>query len=435
MLQGKRFFVIGVVLLILAPMLPSASCSLGAQLSPGSAAALGMGNNSTALARGVSAMSFNPAGLGMPESPSFTLALFPAVGHQGLQPVGLSDLVDVEGTLLSPEVKEDWLRRIGEADGETGALGADVTPLAFTGGPVGLQFSTLVRGGAALNEDGAEVLLYGNAGRTGSPQDLSLQGSSLSGLAVSTVGVSLGLPLWVEGRAGDQSTLALGGTLKYSVGHALVHARDLGSGIVSDPLEVSVTFPMIVSDTSDLELDHGTGVGLDLGGLWRQGPWTVGVAVQNLVHSFEWDLEGMSYRPGELLFNEDVSESDFDARPAGQAPETLREDVADLTFKPRLAIGGAYDATPDLTVTADLGKRFGDGIQVGPEFHMGMGLEYRALPWLPLRVGAAKITDGFQFGGGLTLALGPVYLGWAGALQRGDLEGTLGSFSLSFGGF
>jgi len=435
MFQGKRCLILSVSLLILAPALAPALSPLGAQLTPGSAAALGMGNNYTALARGVSAMSFNPAGLGMPDSPTFSLALLPVVGHQGLQPVGLSDLVDVEGTLLSPAVKEDWLRRIGEAGGETGALGADVTALAFNGGPVGLQFSTLVRGGAALNEDGAEVLLYGNAGRTGSPENLNLQGSSLSGLAVSTVGVSLGLPLWVEGRAGARNTLALGGTLKYSVGHALVHARDLGSGIVSDPLEVSVTFPMIVSDTSDVELDHGTGVGLDLGGLWKQGPWSVGVTVQNLVHSFEWDLEGMSYRPGELLFNEEVSESDFDARPADQAPESLKDDVADLTFKPRLAIGGAYDATPNLTVTADLAKRFGDGIQVGPELHVGMGLEYRALPWLPLRLGAAKITDGFQFGGGVTLALGPVYLGWAGALQRGDLEGTLGSFSLSFGGF
>jgi hypothetical protein len=428
MLRHQLWALVGLVLFALSSVRP-----LHAQISPATAAGLGMGNNYTALARGVSALSFNPAGLGMPGTPGFGLSLLPVTGQQTLQPIGFSDLVDFEGSLLTESVKEEWLGRISSAGGEAGGFGADVTPLAFHVGAFGVQFSTLVRGVAGLSPDAAELLLYGNSGRAGTPGDFDLQGSDLSGLAVSTVGLGFGHRVPVEGGVGG-GILAVGGTLKYSVGHALVLARDLGSQVQGDPLQVSLDFPMIVSDTSDIDPNHGSGVGLDLGAAWEKGPWGVGLTVENLLHSFEWDLGGMHYIPGEALFNEDLSESDFDVRPAEQAPGALRDLVSDLRFEPRLSLGGAYRATEDLTVSGDLRKRFGDGIEVGPEFHAGLGIEYRALSFLPLRVGAAKITDGFQLGGGMTVILGPVRLGWAGALQRGDVEGTMASFSLSFQG-
>lgn len=292
------------------------SSPLSAQLPAGSAAALGTGNNYTALARGISAMGVNPAGLGMPDSPGFSLTFLPVAGQAALDPISLSDLNDVSGTLISNATKDDWIQRITDAGGQTGGFGADITALALTVGPVGVQFSTLVRGQANLNDAGAELILYGNAGRTGEAQDFNLQGSSLSAFAVSTVGVSLGLPLSVEGEDGATSTFAIGGTVKYSMGNVLAYAEDMGSQIRSDPLEVSINFPMIVTDSTDAGINHGTGVGLDLGATWKQGPWAMGVAVQNLFHSFEWVLDDMSYRPGDVLFNEDVSESDFDSRPA-----------------------------------------------------------------------------------------------------------------------
>ena len=49
--------------------------------------------------------------------------------------------------------------------------------------------------------------------------------------------------------------------------------------------------------------------------------------------------------------------------------------------------------------------------------------------------GAAVITDGFQFGGGLGLILGPVHLGFGALYRTGDVgDGIAGSFGLSFGG-
>jgi hypothetical protein len=206
--------------------------------------------------------------------------------------------------------------------------------------------------------------------------------------------------------------------------------------LTSDPLEVHGNFPLIVSDTtSDPEMDHGTGMGMDLGANWKQGKLAIGVAVQNVFHTFEWDIEGMSFYPGEVSFDDEDRETDNDPRPADQAPQALLDRVAELKFKPTLALGVAFDVTEVLTLTGDYHKRFGEGIEVGPELHVGAGLEFRGIPFLPLRAGFAKITDGFQYGGGLTLALGPIYLSGAVARQKGDRDGALGSVSLTFGGF
>ncbi len=51
-----------------------------AQLPSASASALGVGDNYTALARGYNAVAWNPAGLAMPGSPGFSLAIMPLLG-------------------------------------------------------------------------------------------------------------------------------------------------------------------------------------------------------------------------------------------------------------------------------------------------------------------------------------------------------------------
>jgi hypothetical protein len=397
-----------------------------------------MGNNYTAMARGLSAIGVNPAGLGMPDSPGFSFTFLPISAQHALEPIGYEDFLDVEGTLLDATIKDAWLQENADAGGQSGGFGADVTGLAFTAGPLGFQVSTMVRGDVKLNPAGAELLLYGNAGKTGEPLDYNLEGSRVSALAISTVGVSLGFPLSVEGEDGAMSTFAIGATVKYSMGNALALGEDLGSEIRSDPLAVEITFPMIVTDSVDADrYDNGTGMGLDLGANWQQGAWTLGLAVQNLFHSFEFVLDDMRYIPGTMLWDQDTDAvDDFDPRSVEEAPAGLIEAVAELKFKPQVAVGVAYDATEKLTLTGDFHKRMGDGgIQVGPDLHLGVGLEFRGIPLLPIRLGAAKVTDGVQFAGGLTLALGPIKFSGAGALQQGDRDGALASFSLTFGGY
>ncbi len=413
-------------------LLPSGAQS---QLASASAAAMGTADNYTALARGFAAVALNPAGLGLPGSPGFSLSFLAPRLRSALSPVGLSDLKEYEDALIPDAQKEAWLQDIAGAGGETGQVGLRMTWLALNVGPVGFQLSSTVLARATLNEDAAELLLYGNAGRTGSPKDFDLQGAGLDASAFTTAGVSFAIPLDLELGAAPDQHFAVGATVTYTMGHGLLMGRDAGSLLRSDPVEIDLRFPMIQSDTSEFEPNHGSGVGLDVGVAWEGGPLSVGAAVQNVFNTFKWELDGMFYRPGEAFFNDTDSGSDFDARPASQAPASLRSEVEELTFAPRLVAGAAFRALPGLTLTAEVKQRFGEGIDIDPKSHLGVGFEFTGIPVLSLRGGFAKVTDGIRVGGGAGLDLGPVHLNAAGLLQQGDIgDGALAMFTLSFGG-
>jgi hypothetical protein len=141
------------------------------------------------------------------------------------------------------------------------------------------------------------------------------------------------------------------------------------------------------------------------------------------------------YRPGTAVFDDDTNDSDFDELPLSEAPSAVRTKVEDLVFKPAVTVAGAYQARDDLTVTAELRQRVGDGLETIPKSHLGVGLQYLPTPAVPLRAGVAVITDGFQVGGGLGLILGPVHLGLGALYQSGDVgDGLAATFGLSFGG-
>lgn len=405
------------------------------QLPGASPAVLSTANNYTALARGFAAVGLNPAGLGMPDAEGLTLALFPVTFSQSLDPLGFSDFTDYEGQIIPASVKEDWLQQIASAGGQTGTGLMELTAFSFSWNNFGLQFSTVASGHANLNDAAAELLLFGNAGRSGEPGDFDLQGSGLDAFAVSTLGISVGVPLsrrWVPGL---RQGLAVGFTLKQSWGHALVYAEDAGTLAQSNPLGVQVDFPVIHPTDSWNDFSRGSGLGMDVGVAWERGPWAASAVVQNLFNTFEWDLAELVYRPGTAEFNDETNSSDFDQQPATEAPDALRDKVTELTFKPVLTLGGAYEASEKLTVTGELRQRAGDGLATGPKSHLGLGLEYWPTPNIPLRGGAAVITDGFQVGGGAGLVLGPVNVGFGALLQTGDAgEGFAATFGLSFGG-
>jgi hypothetical protein len=405
------------------------------QLPGASPATLGMANNYTVLARGFAAVGLNPAGLGMPETSGFTLALFPIQMAQSLDPLTFSDFVDYEGVVVPASVKEDWLQQIAAARGQIGSGTLEVTAFSFSWNNFGLQLSSVASGKANLNDAAAELLLFGNAGRTGEPGNFDLQGSGLNGYAVTTLGISAGFPIARRWAPGVEQGLSIGATLKQSWGHVLAFAEDAGTLVQSEPLGIDVKFPVIHPNTDGGDWSRGSGIGLDVGVAWERGPWAAAAVVQNLFHTFEWDLGELVYRPGEAVFDEDTNESDFDERPATEAPSSLQDKVRDLTFKPVVVLGGAYDAFEKLTVTAEFRQRAGDGLDTSPKTHLGVGMEYRPTPSIPLRAGLAAITDGFQLGGGFGLILGPVHLGFAAMYQTGDVgDGVAGTFGLSFGG-
>lgn len=400
---------------------------LSAQLPQASATALGMGFNTTASTRGFAAIANNPAGLGMDDSPGFSLAV-PAVAVEGgFGPVTLADLADWEGQLVPTSVKDEWLERVTASGGQSGPLLAGGTPIAMSIGSFGFQLSTQVGGEANLAPDAVELLLYGNAGRTGAAEDFDLAGSSLDGFVLSTAALAWGF------QAAERLYLGVTGT--YSVGSGLLVGRDVGSAFRSDPVEVEVRFPVLYPGWEEgEEFNNGSGVGLDVGATWVGPSVTVGATIQNLVSTFEWDLDGFLYVPGEAVFDLGSSESDFEERPASEAPQELLDTVEELTLQPVFAAGVQLEPSPLLRLSGDIRKRVSGGMSVGPDFHMGVGAELRALSFLPLRGHFAVVSEGVQMGGGASLVLGPVNLTGAGAYRTGDFgDAALGMFTLSFG--
>jgi hypothetical protein len=433
---NKIFASLALVALATLGLMPAPA---SAQLANASASTLGLSGNNTATVRGFGAISVNPAGLAMPGS-GFSLAFLPLQIRSGLDPVSLSDLADFDGTLVPNSTKQTWLDAITVQGSQTGPVGVDLSEIALTFGSIGLQVSTV--GSAAINLPAGmmEALLFGNAGRTGSATNLDLAGASVDAYAMTTAGISFGIPF---NSATDD--MAIGATVKYTVGHVLAIGRGSGS-VQADPTHVSINFPMVHScdvttgaggiECDDIDPFGGTGIGLDLGFMMKQDRFSLGVSATNVVNTFEWDAAKLAYRPGSASFDIDDTKSNFDPEAYSGAPTSLRTAVDDLKFKPAIRVGGALDLSDHFTVSGDLHSRFSDdGIALSPKFHLGAGAEFRGLKVLHLRGGAAVITDGVQYSGGASLVLGPLNVSTAFALQTGDLgENALAQAVISFGG-
>jgi hypothetical protein len=413
--------------LSLLTLLASGPVGAAAQLPQASATALGMGFNMTASARGFAAVANNPAGLGHPSSPGFSMAIPGVFLNIGLGPVSFGDVAEWEQRVLPDAVKAEWLARISDANGLVADEGAGATFLALSVGPVGLQVSLGGGARATLAPAVAELLLYGNAGRTGDPGDFTFQGSEVDAFALSTVAVSYGVRV--------SPTVYVGTTGKYTMGNGLLTGRDAGSFADADPLSVEISFPRVMTSFEDdaIRFDQGSGVGVDVGALWEGSTVTLGATVQNVVNTFAWTLDHMEYRPGEAVLTQGSSTSDFDARPGSAAPQGMLDVVGDLTLKPVFSAGAEWRPNELWQLQADVRKRASGGLGLGPDFHSGVGAELGAISFLPLRAHAAVVSGGAQFGGGASLVLGPVNLSGAGAVRTGESAGLLAMFTLSFG--
>ncbi len=427
----------GRVLLASVAALALSFATAAAQLQSASSAGLGTASNYTARARGFAALGLNPAALGLESSPGFSMAVLPVRVRTGLDPVTVGDLKSYQGKTIPDHTKNQWLDHIQSSGGQRVLAGVRATGLALTAGHFGFQVSTIGYAEAKLTEPVAELLLFGNAGRTGAPADFSLSGSSLDAWAVTTLGFSAAVPLHVRIGKYEHQSFAVGATLKYSVGNVLVMGREQGGSVSSDPLAVNVHFPVLQTDTAFNSFNNGTGVGLDVGAAWEGGPWTAALAVRNLVNTFQWDAGKLFYRPGQALFNQSDKTTNLDAVKAEGNPgaSSLLSEVATQKFNPILTASAAYDVSRQVTVMGEIRNRFGNGINIEPKSHVGVGVEVRPIPVFQLRAGAAKITDGTQLAAGASLVLGPVNLSGAYLKQSGNAgNASFGQFTLSFGG-
>jgi hypothetical protein len=202
-------------------------------------------------------------------------------------------------------------------------------------------------------------------------------------------------------------------TAKYIVGHGLALGENSTGAAVADPVAINADFPLVHSDfeSGNFSVDNGHGFGLDVGASIEQGDWTVSAAVQNVVNTFEWNADRLSFRPLSFTLEQNQAVVETGAMPLTAAPAGIRSRIGELTFKPVVAAGVAWRYAPDLMFTADAHSSATDGLIVGPTRHIGGGFEYRLTDAIPLRLGGAMISmgenaDGWQAGGGFGLDLG-----------------------------
>ena len=416
------------------------SLAIGAASFPGAAsgklpsastASLATANNYTALARGFTAIALNPAGLAMPGNPGFSMS-FPALPVElglGLNALTISDVNALEGLALPDSTRDAWLTSVNAEEGLTARAGLAVTEIALSVGPVGFQISTVAQADATMAPDAFELAMYGNAGRTGTPRDMTLEGTAVNGWAATTFAVAFGLPLPdVQG-----GTFAAGATLKYTLGHVVVAGGDDGTSFIQgNPIMMDLSLPSIAPDS--FTVNNGSGVGLDLGVTWEDSTWAVTASIQNLFHTFQWELDAYAYRPGEVIFDGTSISDDFNAVPATGAPGALQDSVLAQSFDPVLILGAAYRVSEKLAVTADLRKDTGDALVLGSGSHIGMGVEFRGVSFMPLRGGFSRVSGGaIHFAAGLGLELGPVHFSGAYLTEKNSAgEFRAASFALSF---
>jgi hypothetical protein len=410
------------------------------QLVSASAASLALGDNYTALARGYNAVTWNPAGLGMPDNPfmSFSVA---GRGAAGMDPISLSDLAKYSGVVVPNAVLASWLSRVQAQGGQKlDAEGAG--SFALSVGPFAVQLSTNAYERGKLSPDAIEVLLYGNTGLTGTPRDMNFKGSRTEAAVTTTAAASFGQSVDI-GAGPLTQHLAIGATVKYIVGNALLLGEDAGSQLNANPLALNVQFPIIQSDTSLNGMpQRGHGVGLDVGAAWEFGPFAAGATIQNLVNTFRWNVNEMYFRPGGATFsNATTRQTSFDAMSMSALPDSLRArasalgvEVDAMRFTPSLNVGASMTVLPFLTAMADVRQNLGDGMRIAERTHVGAGAELRLIPFIPIRAGLSLISGGYVASAGAGLEVGFFHLN-AGIAARKTEYGQYpsGALTVSFG--
>jgi hypothetical protein len=276
--------------------------------------------------------------------------------------------------------------------------------------------------------------MFGNADENGDPRSIDLAGSSFRLHAYSTAAVSWGHPIDLEG----ERRLALGITASYTWGHALAFGERSEGSAIADPLAVDLVFPVIQTrlDPDSLRLDSGRGLNLDAGAALQTGTWTFAAVVRNVFSTFAWNTEDLRYRPLSFSFHEGESSADVEALPVAAAPAALRSRANDLRFRPAVALGAMTAPSDRLVLTADARLAADDGLLTAPTRHLGAGVQYRLLSWLPIRAGAAAIAmgvgdPGYQLGGGVGLDLGAINVAGSIARRATDRLGVETTFMLT----
>ena len=430
---------VGSISRLIAPILVLAVAWTGkasGQLATHSARSEAMAGAYLALARGYESAHWNPANLGLPDRPRWSVGLASASASLRNNALTYGQITDLYGRVLDDATKSKLLEDVRSASADDlfeldFGLGGSVLGLSV--GRFGFGLGTRAAGRGDISADALELVLFGNDGELGEGKDFELSGSQAHAWWLSGGHVSYAQPIVLPLAGGASIDLSVGASFKYAVMHGYLRFDDRGSLLTSEPLAINATAELLESNGGDA----GRVWGFDLGIAARWEDLVAGVALENMVADVAWDLESFDL----TLYS---VESDFQRTVTldsttlyGELDPADRERLAALFGRlappRRLRLGAAYPVAPKALLSVDFYELVGGRLRNQWDRSLAIGGEFTWLRSVPLRAGVATDFSELALTVGAGVRLGvfqaDLALGRWG-LARG--EGVVVALSLSF---
>jgi len=398
--------------------------------------AVGMGGAYLGLARGHEAVFLNPANLGLPGTPRWSIGLAGiSAGGTTIGPT-LQEARDVFNADDIEQARKDEILASIPAAGTELAFDVRAPLVTLQTGGLGLGVAYGVVGEHTFDRDLVDLVL------NGFQQSRYLNTNPADDYRIrNTAGMRMSYLDFAAGYGRSVGPLSVGATAHYYHGRTVVRSRASEPRVLIAGADIQVDYTGVLSE-------GGNGWGVDVGAaLEPVRGLSLSASLTNALSSMSWS-EDLRYRrvtfnredfnqedPVALRREYEESERALDA----SAPADVRTLAQGLTdeaeFPATLRLGAAY-SVPGIgtAVSAAYHGQIGDGRLGGRwEQLVGIGLQQR-LPLITARVGfSTDMDEGTMLGGGLSL--GPINVAVA-QLRNGDLngegrEGWVGSFGLS----
>lgn len=350
---------------------------LSAQIDKSNARGMALGGAYSAVARGAEAVNWNPAVLGLRSAPRFSL-LLPGAGlaFQNSS-FTLNDYRRYNGAVLTEQDKTAILGKIpNEGLGLDFDSGANVLALSVRR----FAFAASVASASNLKFSRQFIDLALNGNQFEQTYDFSATDGE--GFAAARFAISYGQPVSMPGFR----DFALGISLKYLMGLAVAEVTSASGSFLTD-------FQGLHGNGRvDLRTAlGGGGLSLDFGAAGQLSErFALTLGFQNIINNIQWKTEVRNYTYGvrvDSITVERLSETDADS-----LIDDYSEEATGTAFNSKLPkqilVGAAY-TTRAFVYAFEYIQAFSNAPGVSTKPVLATGIEYRGIPFLPLRLGAA----------------------------------------------